>query len=121
MHTATIKPKPQKSNNQIPPTQFAWKSIFKFLRYDTLKVYIQGGSAVYKNQEPIRVTNHKDPISEETKKILSNTKVWRMEYDFYNFAKKIFDQESHFNIFTLLNYFLSCRRQHLALEFFQCD
>lgn len=53
----------------------------------------KGGSAVYKSQDPIRVTNHKDPISEETKKILSNTKVWRMEYDFYNFAKKIFDQE----------------------------
>ena len=72
------------------------------------KIYIQGGSAVYKSQDPIRVTNHKDPISEETKKILSNTKVWRMEYDFYNFAKKIFDQELHctFLLYFMFDFFL---------------
>ena len=68
------------------------------------KIHIQGGSAVYKSQDPIRVTNHKDPISEETKKILSNTKVWRMEYDFYNFAKKIFDQELHLILFPALDF-----------------
>ena len=39
------------------------------------------------------MTNHKDPVSEEAKKTLANTKVWRYEYDFYNFAKKIFNQE----------------------------
>lgn len=72
-----------------------WPAHLSLLATRMFIIHIKGGSAVYKSQDPIRVTNHKDPISEETKKILSNTKVWRMEYDFYNFAKKIFDQELH--------------------------
>ena len=39
----------------------------------------QGASEKLKNQDPIRVTNHKDPVSEETRSVLKNTKVWRME------------------------------------------
>ena len=52
----------------------------------------QGASQKLKNQDPIRVTNHKDPVSDETRAVLNNTKVWRMEYEFYNFARKIFEQ-----------------------------
>ena len=54
---------------------------------------LQGAYEIYKNQEPIRVTNHKDPISDEAREILSNTKVWRMEFEFYEFAKKIFNEK----------------------------
>ena len=53
----------------------------------------RGASDLFKTQERIRVTNHKDPISAATRGKLSNTKVWRMEFEFYNFVKKIFDQE----------------------------
>lgn len=42
-------------------------------------------------QKPIRQTLHKDEVSNSTRAKLSNTKVWRMEYDFYKFVDKNFD------------------------------
>ena len=41
----------------------------------------RGASDLFKTQERIRVTNHKDPISAATRGKLSNTKVWRMEFE----------------------------------------
>ena len=63
----------------------------------------QGASEKLKNQDPIRVTNHKDPVSEETRAVLKNTKVWRMENEFYNFARKIFEQVT-LNFISYNNY-----------------
>jgi len=48
----------------------------------------KGAYEKIQSQSPIRKTLHKDPISNSTRARLSNTKVWRMEYDFYRFAEK---------------------------------
>lgn len=42
-------------------------------------------------QQPIRKTLHKDLVTNVTRAKLANTKVWRMEYDFYRFVDKNFD------------------------------
>eukprot|EP00088_Acartia_fossae_P003972 TRINITY_DN11705_c0_g1_i1.p1 TRINITY_DN11705_c0_g1~~TRINITY_DN11705_c0_g1_i1.p1 ORF type:complete len:338 (-),score=22.18 TRINITY_DN11705_c0_g1_i1:527-1462(-) len=38
----------------------------------------------------IKRTKHKDPVSEETKKRMQNSAIYRMEFEFYNFALKHF-------------------------------
>ena len=40
----------------------------------------------------IKHTRHKDPVSEETVQKMKNTKIWKLENEFYNFAVKQFNQ-----------------------------
>jgi len=51
----------------------------------------EGSYEKFQKQDPIRKTIHKDEITEETKAKLSNTRIWRMEFDFYNFIVKNFN------------------------------
>ena len=44
------------------------------------------GTAGFLFQNHIRRTKHKDTVSEATMSVLKNTKIWRAEQDFYDFA-----------------------------------
>lgn len=51
----------------------------------------KGSVARFGEQQRIRQTIHKDQVTDETKAKLSNTRIWRMEFDFYNFIVKNFN------------------------------
>ena len=70
---------------------------------------LQGSYEKFQKQEPIRKTIHKDEITEETKAKLSNTRIWRMEFDFYNFVVKNFNLSKYHTKFSI------ARRHHIII------
>jgi len=56
-----------------------------------LPKFFRGAASLYKQEgskgnNHIRRTKHKDTVSEATMSVLKNTKIWRAEQDFYDFA-----------------------------------
>lgn len=55
--------------------------------------FFDGAGAMYRSSDAsshIRRTKHKDPISQTTLDIVKETKIWKLEMEFYDFAKSHF-------------------------------
>eukprot|EP00096_Caligus_rogercresseyi_P015377 TRINITY_DN7823_c0_g1_i1.p1 TRINITY_DN7823_c0_g1~~TRINITY_DN7823_c0_g1_i1.p1 ORF type:complete len:323 (+),score=66.03 TRINITY_DN7823_c0_g1_i1:74-1042(+) len=56
---------------------------------NTLPQFFKGASSLYEasdSKKYVRKTRHKDPVSDSTLETLKNTKIWRMENEFYEFV-----------------------------------
>ena len=67
--------------------------IFLKVLEELLPQYFSGATKFLQDsgKAHIKHTRHKDPLSEETISKMKNTRVWKLENEFYNFAVKHFN------------------------------
>ena len=69
------------------------KTYFFQILEELLPNYFSGATKFLQDsgKAHIKHTRHKDPLSEETINKMKNTRVWKLENEFYNFAVKQFN------------------------------